>query len=133
MPLILWSDKYSVRINSIDTQHKKLIEIINKLHDSMSKGTSKDILNPILQELIKYTIEHFAFEEALLKSHNYISLPTHKMEHDRFTKKVQGFQTDFEAGRASISIDIITFLKDWLLNHILKTDMNYSEFLTKKV
>lgn len=131
MALITWSDKYSVKLNTIDIQHKKLVELINKLHDSMTKGTSKEVLGGVIKELINYTVEHFGNEEKLFQKFKYPGYLAHKFEHEKFVKRVGDFNNEFQSGRASVSLEIINFLKDWLINHIQKTDLAYSAFLSK--
>ncbi len=46
MPLIPWSDQYSLMIDSIDNQHKKLVGFINQLHEAMMED--KIIATPTL-------------------------------------------------------------------------------------
>lgn len=131
MALITWSEKYSVKLDSIDRQHKKLVDLINKLHEAMRNGNSKDVLGGVIKELVDYTIVHFTSEEKVLEKYKYTGILTQKFEHEKFVKRIQGFSTEFQSGRASVSLEIITFLKDWLINHIMKNDMAYSDFLIK--
>lgn len=132
MALITWSDKYSVKVKSIDLQHKKLVELINELHEALAAAKAKEVLSKILQDLINYTKDHFSYEEQLLNKNNYPALFGHKQEHTNLTNKVVDFQNQFLAGRTSISIEMMNFLRDWLVNHINGTDKKYSEFLASK-
>lgn len=132
MALITWSDKYSVGISSIDLQHKKLAELVNQLHAALAAGKAKEIQSKILSELIVYTKTHFTFEEKLLQAEKFPGYLPHKLEHDTLTNKVMLFQKDLNAGKASVTIDLMEFLKDWLLNHIVGTDKKYSQHLKSK-
>ncbi len=132
MALITWGTEYSVGINSIDDQHKKLVGFVNDLNDAMAQRKGKDILEKILGGLVEYTKTHFAHEEQLFRAHGYPEATAHKMKHDDLTKKVLQFQQDLHAGKAVMSVEIMAFLKDWLLNHIKGTDMKYSAFLKGK-
>ncbi len=60
MPIMSWTDAYSVGVAEIDKQHKKLIDLINALHDAMSKGQAKAVIGKVLGELISYCASHFA-------------------------------------------------------------------------
>ena len=76
-------------------------------------------------DLVRYTENHFRDEERILQRCDYPDLAKHKAQHDALTGKVHQFATDLRAGRASVSMDLLTFLRDWLYNHILKTDADY--------
>jgi hemerythrin len=132
MSLITWNDSYSINIREIDRQHMKLVQIINDLNDAMRGGTANDVLTKILRELVSYTKTHFANEEGYLERYGYPDLRAHKLEHTAFVKKISDFRDDFESGRLGVSIDIMKFLKDWLLKHIKGTDMRYAPFLAGK-
>jgi len=125
MPIINWDDKFSVSNDTIDKEHKKLVQLINDLFDSMRGGKSREILSEILKELIDYTDYHFTDEERIMKEIGYTELPAHMKIHESFVKKVVDFQKDFESGNVYISLEIINFLKDWILDHILKEDKKY--------
>jgi hemerythrin-like metal-binding protein len=128
----VWNSSYDTGIASIDAQHKKLVAILNNLYEAMSKGQANQVLGKLLAELVDYTIVHFAHEERLFKQHGYVEASAHKMEHDALTAQVKKLQGDFASGRISLSMEVGTFLKDWLKNHILKTDKKYVAFLVSK-
>lgn len=132
MALINWSAEWSVGLVTIDTQHQKLIGYINELNEAMAQRKGKDIVEKILAGLVEYTKTHFANEELLFRTHNYPEAVAHKMKHDELAKKVMQFQKDFHDGKTVMSVEIMAFLKDWLLNHIKGTDMKYSPFLKSK-
>jgi len=132
MPLMSWSESYSVQIPGIDNQHKQLFSLINQLHEAMAKGQANEEMGRILQELINYTKTHFAAEEKLLQSKNYPELSAHQAQHRQFTDKIIQFQRDFNAGKATLSVGLMTFLRDWLSSHILQTDKRYGEYLAAK-
>ena len=132
MSLFEWKDSYSVSVDKYDNQHKKLIGLINELHAAMSSGKAKDALSKILDELITYTKTHFADEEAEFKKHSYPGYLVQKNEHEKLTNEVVKFYEEFKNGKTNLSIEMISFLKDWLLNHILITDKKYSTFFAAK-
>ena len=132
MAIITWNDNLSVGVKSIDLQHQELIRMINDLHDAMKTGKAKNVLGEIIGGLLIYTKTHFSTEERLLQQHDYTQLPQHKIEHEKFVREISDFKKDFDEGRLGLSIKIITFLKDWLLNHIKGTDQQYAAFFKSK-
>ncbi|MCI4626323.1 MAG: bacteriohemerythrin, partial [Candidatus Magnetoovum sp. WYHC-5] len=127
-----WSDDFSVNIEKFDTQHKKLFDMVNELYSAMRKGLAKDALDGILTKLVEYTDMHFKEEEIMMEKHGYPDFPNHKKMHENLKQQVLAFYKDFKQGKATISTQIMNFLKDWLANHILKTDTKYGIYLNKK-
>ncbi|MBF0565357.1 MAG: bacteriohemerythrin [Nitrospirae bacterium] len=132
MPLVTWTDNLSVHIKEIDTQHQKLVKLINDLFDAVTAKKGKDVLTKVLNELVDYTRYHFTAEEKLMATHNYPDLAKHKPEHEELTRKVLDFQKQFNEGKAMIDLLLMNFLKDWLVKHILGTDKKYSSYLNGK-
>ena len=131
-PLMRWSDGLSVGIPSIDQQHRKLVDMINALHQQMSSGSAREAVGKTLDSLLDYTANHFQYEEKLFAKHGYPQEADHKQIHGNMVKKVTEFQQQFTTGKKDISVELMEFLKDWLLNHIKKTDMQYGSFLRGK-
>ncbi len=129
MALLNWSDDLSVKVNGLDNQHKKLVDLINDLHNAMKEGKGKEKLGAILNELISYTKYHFSAEEKLMQDKNYPGYRQHKDEHDALTKKVIEFSDQFAAGSVFLSNEVLVFLKDWLVDHIKGTDKKYSPYM----
>jgi hemerythrin len=125
MEMISWSEKYSVHNFLLDSQHKKLVAVINELHEAMRIGKAKNILQKIFDELISYTKEHFNTEEQMMLKANYADFKLHKLEHEKLTQKVIELQNNYREGSVLLSMDVMNFLKDWLINHIEKTDKKY--------
>ena len=132
MALMEWKDEYSVSVSGFDSQHKKLINLINDLHSAMSNGKGKDILGKTLDELVSYTVFHFASEEKMMKEHNYSCYSIHKIEHEKLAKQVIEFQGNLKSGEYVIPQEVLLFLKNWLVNHIMGTDKKYSGFFNSK-
>lgn len=127
MELIKWSDKYSVNNFLLDSQHKKLIAIINELHTAMKVARGNEIMQTIFDELIWYTKEHFRTEEQIMQKFNYPAFNEHKAEHEKLTEEVLKLQKDYKEGKSLITMDTMNFLKSWLINHIEGTDKKYKD------
>lgn len=132
MSLIDWSDDLSVSVGEFDAQHKKLIEIVNRLYDAMRAGKANDVVAGVLTELINYTKTHFAAEEARMDEHSYPGHAAHVEEHRALVTKVLDFESKFKAKTILLSVDILNFLRDWLATHIMKTDKLYGPFFNGK-
>ena len=131
MEIIKWTDEYSVGINEIDNQHKGLVILINELFNLMSKGKAKDNLKEILDHITDYTKKHFLAEETMLIKYAYPDFEQHKLEHIKFVEQLNNLKSDFYSGKVTISIEILNFLKNWLINHIMHTDKKYSKHILK--
>ncbi len=133
MPLMMWNDKMSVGIPRIDEEHKKLVAMLNELYDSVQAGHGKEALGKILDGLIAYTAGHFKHEEKLFAETGYPDAPAHKKEHDDLTKQVLDVQQKYKAGvTGTLSLEVMNFLKNWLVNHIQGSDKKYAPHLNSK-
>jgi hemerythrin-like metal-binding protein len=132
MPLITWENKFSVGVKELDNQHKKLIELINELYDSMRAGHGKDVLKQILNDLLEYTKYHFDTEEKYFIKYNYYGKTEHMKEHAELKEKVMDLKQKVDGGKAVISNEILQFLKNWLSTHIMESDKRYSSFFNDK-
>lgn len=131
MAFMDWSDSLDVGVGSINEQHKKLVGMVNDLHDAIQKGQGGDVLGKTLDGLIDYTKTHFAYEEQLFAQTGYADAASHKQEHDKLCATVLDVQAKFKAGSGdTLSGEVMTFLKDWLVNHIQGTDKKYGPHLS---
>jgi hemerythrin len=132
MALLTWSAKYSVQVKQFDEQHRKLIEIVNNLHDAMKVGKGKEVLGKVLDSLIAYTRDHFNEEERLMRANGFPGYEEHKKEHNLLVLQATDIQKQFHAGKAILTQEVMAFLKSWLEKHIQGTDKNYGPFLNQK-
>ena len=128
MALIEWSEKYSVNVKAIDEEHKKIINIINELHEAMLQRATKSVMSTIIKSLVDYTVSHFTNEQNYFKKFNYPQTENHIAQHREFVNKISDFQKGHEEDRMFLSVDIMNFLKNWLSDHIQGSDHDYSEF-----
>ncbi|MFA5904307.1 MAG: bacteriohemerythrin [Desulfobacula sp.] len=133
MELMPWRSSLKTGIEEIDTQHKELVRLINLLHKAMKQQKGVKEAGGILSDLAKYTVFHFGFEEEQFTKFRYPETGNHKKIHKELVGKVIAFQADFENGKATVTMDLMDFLVDWLKSHIMKTDMAYVPFLKEKM
>ena len=122
MALVKWGPQYSVGIDRIDDQHKIWIELINALHDAMSQGKGHEIVARVYKEMIDYTRTHFGEEERLMRATGFPGYAAHKALHDQFIRDIGTRLGGEHAGAAKATLDTMSTLRDWLVNHIQKTD-----------
>lgn len=124
-----WSQSLSVRVDSIDAQHKKLFEITNRLIDVFEAG-SGDFLT-VISELVEYTAVHFHDEQIVMMNAKFPGLAAHTAEHDKFIGKVEEFLQAYGEGNEDVGSKMLVFLRDWLFAHTSGLDMEFAQFLAK--
>ena len=127
-----WKDEYSVGIDSIDQQHKKLLNLINQLQTAVDYSTGEQFEREALDELVDYTKTHFTYEEGLMRDNNYPDFEPHKAQHEKMFEKVREVLAEYEQDQDTAMANAAEYLKDWLINHINGTDKEYSSYLIGK-
>lgn len=123
MAYLVWQEDLDTGIQVIDSQHKRIVEMINQLHDAQAQH-DRVLLGSVIEELVDYTISHFAFEETLLEDSGYQFTRAHKKVHELFIKRVSDYRMRFEAGE-DVAEELKGLLGRWLFNHIRNDDANY--------
>jgi hemerythrin-like metal-binding protein len=131
MAFMTWGPMFKLGFGDIDQQHQRLVEIVNELHDAMVQKDRPSV-SKVLNELVRYTVSHFAFEERLMDQYGISTAAAHKAEHKKLVADVSEFKAKFDAGAATVTTELMAFLSDWLRNHILKTDRGLARELLAK-
>jgi hemerythrin len=132
MPLMTWTEEMSVGVKVLDDDHKKLVSMVNELHDGILEGHRAEALGHVLDQLVSYTKIHFAREEQMFAKTNYPATADHKKEHDELIKTALDLQTRYKGGASSmLSLETMSFLKKWLAHHINDVDKSYRSHLNK--
>ena len=129
MALIEWKAEFSVGIQSLDEQHQNLVEIINKFEEARKRGKGSKVMGQILNDIIGYTQEHFAFEEKMMEEAEYPDRKLHQSQHRQLLQKIERLQFDFLNDGRRITAETGKFFNYWLTNHILKHDQAYKDCL----
>jgi methyl-accepting chemotaxis protein len=127
--LMRWDSSLQLGISQIDDQHEQLVIMINDLHRAMKLRQTMAVTGGILDRLVSYTVMHFGVEEKLFQKHGYPDADQHKKVHETLIAKVIDFKTKVDEGDGTISMELMDFLKDWLVSHIKGTDKKYVPFL----
>lgn len=128
MSVLVWKPSYSVGVTELDQQHEILLGLINEFAGENPDRSIKRCYI-VLNDLVKYAQLHFNTEETLLGLHGFAGLSTHKMEHDTFTERVFELNQKLQAGDTNIFNEVVDFLKDWYIAHVLGTDREYMDCL----
>ena len=129
---VKWKDEYSVGIESIDKQHRKLLNLINNLQTAVYFSTGEQFEHEALDALVDYTRTHFTYEEALMEQHAYPDYESHRQQHEKMIAKVEAVLAEYQQDRDTAMKKATVFLREWLINHINGTDKQYSSFLIDK-
>jgi len=127
-----WKSEYSTGIDSIDQQHKKLVNLINQMQTAVDYSTGEEFEREALDELVSYTMTHFGYEEKLMEDNGYPGYEPHKAEHEKMVKQVDSVLSEYKQNPAQAMQHAHDFLRDWLINHINGIDKAYSSFLIGK-
>lgn len=124
MALLVWQDDLDTGIEVIDAQHRRIVEMINRLHTSQ-RELERLATAEVIDELVDYTLSHFAFEEELLEEAGYPFTAAHKRVHEVFIRRVNEYRLRFQAGE-DVADELRSLLSRWLFNHIRNDDKAYA-------
>ena len=132
-PFIIWKAEYSVGVEKLDKQHRKLFEAINRLYWATQDKQEPQIVKGILSELHKYILTHLADEEAIMAACRYPELNAHRLSHLEFIQKTGNLFASYTQKNDDISYDLLLFLKEWWTSHVLKIDQKYVPYVKEYV
>jgi hemerythrin-like metal-binding protein len=122
MSRLVWSDDYSIGNEEIDNQHKKLIDILDNLTQSLEDTGQKKYINKNVLELQHYAVMHFSTEELYMFDMMYVDMDKHIIQHDFFRAKVKELNPVGMDDNIEKKLELVKFITGWLLNHVLKED-----------
>ena len=128
---VQWTSSMDLGISEIDSQHRMLVDYINDLHNAMSNHRSAHELLEILHKLRNYTSTHFRDEEKHFVHTEYPLVKDHLQIHRDFEAKVDEVERGIKEGTVTLSMDLLSFLKDWLVKHIMGMDAQYVSYVKK--
>lgn len=117
-----WDDSLSIGISTIDEHHRYLVDLVNDLHDVVSCKKGSREVGRVLKALEKYAHVHFRAEERMMERYKFQGLERQQSQHHRFEKTLARFYAELHINPLSAPIDMLTFLRDWLLHHIRHED-----------
>jgi len=126
-----WKEEFSVSVEEIDEQHKKLVGLISRLFAVVSQTQGKKETESIIQELIAYTKYHFSTEEKYFKKFNYKYKDEHIKQHQGFVTKVTALKKKCMEDEIAARFELVDFLEDWLIHHVTGADRKYIKCFTE--
>lgn len=131
--LIEWKKSFNIGVDVVDAQHRKLVELLNNIHTTMQQGHGEESIEGTLRELVDYTHYHFGDEERLMAGKNYPQLESHQALHRKLIEDLGRFMGEYQHDRSHFSeTRMISFMREWLIQHILKEDKQFAQYLAQK-
>jgi hemerythrin-like metal-binding protein len=122
---LVWEEDYSVNVKEIDEQHKHLFVIINQLVDVINDVPREGTILPIVNEIIAYKAAHFGTEDKYFHQFNFEGTLEHEKVHQGFGQKIKELQAANEGDVIALAFDLVDFLEDWLIGHLMNMDKKY--------
>ena len=125
---IEWIDSFATGVSEIDDQHRILVNTLNEANAKLAENLDLDFVEQITEDLLSYALYHFETEEGLMQEYGYHddrieAAEQHLLQHRGFSSKVVTVRDNLRAGIPISREDLIGFLNNWLIDHILNTDM----------
>ena len=132
---IAWNDSYTLEDDLVDSQHRRLFELLSELVQECEAGTNTAKLEENLDVLVNYTVQHFTDEEALQLAYNYPDIIRHKELHESFKTSVCELAARFMKNGSSteLSVDMNKIVARWLVNHIQIEDKKVGRHIREVV
>ncbi|MFM5463544.1 bacteriohemerythrin [Aeromonas simiae] len=125
--LMHWNDSFSVHVPSMDEQHQGLFNAMNRIYQAVQEKAPSHVREQRLNELLSLARQHFADEERGMAQAHYPGLQRHKQEHAKLLHELGHLLTQHSGDEQEDSLEVIAFLKNWLLDHIFRSDKLYGE------
>lgn len=132
MKLVDWGGALVLGVAQIDEHHEKLVEILNDCFRALMLNDHRRELEEIVKELHEYTCYHFRAEERLMGELGYPEAALHGEAHAAFVSSIEQFQQRLRASESFVAVDVLTFLKEWLVAHILRADGALAAFVKER-
>lgn len=131
IPHLEWNHKLSVGVALMDDEHKELAGLLNVLYDAVQKRQGPEAIGKALDDLIDHTASHFRHEEELFAQTGYPEAEEHGRAHEILMIQVLHLRKKYREGvTASLSPDLLKFLRSWLVSHILLSDRKFGKYLS---
>lgn len=128
---LVWDKTLSVEVSEIDDDHRRLLELFNRLGHSVEGGESLEAVAATMDELIACTAWHFQHEERLMQKHGFPGFESHRAEHQELIASGKAMQQRLREQSATLSPRDIEGLEQWLTGHIYGLDMAMGSYLAE--
>jgi len=131
-PFVVWSDQYSIGVDTVDEQHKGLFSLTNDLYDACMEvggGVASEHFKDVLQKAVSYVAMHFSTEEKIMQATKDPNYDEHQREHDLFVRKVMKEAANLDSGGDDAPEIFMNFLRDWIAKHVNGTDIKIGQHI----
>ena len=132
MAIIEWKSIYETGIVALDNEHRGLLDGINRLYEAVREKRGTEVTADIITMLEKYTHDHFKHEEKLMTEYQFPDIEEHKKIHKELFESVQNIKTQTDTDPEELAKELLQFLRKWLMDHIVRVDKGYGEFLESR-
>ena len=132
MALLSWSRQYEIGNALIDDEHQELFRRINAFHDNWLEQREVQAIAVLLNQLIAYAEMHFQHEEAVMRDAGFPRLDEHQAVHEAMVETIFRLRQTFEQTNGRIEMETIKFVKSWLIEHIVRNDYLFRDFLARR-
>ncbi len=133
MASVHWEDSMSVGVPMLDIDHRRLVEILARLQNSVGEHNNRELIAATIATLLTYTEEHFRHEEEAMERYAYPDAAKHIAEHHDLLRKLQTFKENAERGQTATAIELMDFLGGYLTNHMVGADKKLGLFLRSRL
>ncbi|MBF0445694.1 MAG: bacteriohemerythrin [Magnetococcales bacterium] len=132
-PLLDWATVPRFDIDILDEDHRVLVEILNSINSAVQvkQGGLKDA-QAALTKLYQYTELHFTREIEFMRCAGFVEVDSHSLDHEKFKQQVLALRRRLIKQKKDIRAHIVNFIKDWIVQHIIKADMIFRKFLDEQ-
>lgn len=123
--IVHWSEAFRVNIEEVDRQHIGLFDAMNQLYLAIQRGSGADQVQQQLDRLVALAKQHLLDEERLMERGGYSDLIAHKEVHVKLLQDLARHLASFADGEPDADLNIVMFLKNWLIDHIFRVDKQY--------
>lgn len=123
MALIEWRKEFETGVADVDHEHRELVDLINRLHESIVGGANSSRIAEFLGEVFARIAAHFALEESIMRKHTYDEYDAHKAEHEKLLDEIRDImdaQQDSPSPAYAEGLSIT--VRDWFVNHFKSKD-----------
>ncbi len=129
---IHWQLKIETGITQIDDEHRVLVSVYNEILAEFRSGSSQVQLLRGIRAIIRQTQEHFESEEKIMDVSEYPYLPCHSKEHKDLVDRLNRLVVVISDGRQEVDEMVLSFVKEWLVNHILESDVRFGDYVAEQ-
>ena len=132
MTFLSWRKEYEIGVATIDAEHRRLVGLANDFNQTRVEGDSPGNGGKMLTQLIAYAEEHFQHEEQLMRENGYPRLDKHQAQHAGYFSNIFAVNETIALNPAVANAAVLKVMKQWLLVHVLREDMDFADFLRRK-